>query len=114
MECDCNPIHGRRIICNWSRTTRIWVLLYHLTDDRAELIHRSGLYEELLWVSRSDTSEKSPITRMRAETGKVLLVSKAYGTKHEQGRPSLSASWPRGRSILKLMYHMAHVDTSRD
>lgn len=43
MERYRDSVHGCRIICNWSCTIGIWILLYHLPDDGAELIHLVSL-----------------------------------------------------------------------
>lgn len=68
-------------------------------------------FRELVVITASDSCLGRSVTSIQIEIDRELLAQKTCGTEHEEKRPNLSASWPRGRSILKLVYHMASVET---
>lgn len=112
MKGYCNPIHRSRIVRNRPFAIRIRILLQHLANDGTESIHGDGQLQRACGEYESDSSSGSSVTSIQIEIDRVRLARETCGTQRKEGRPNLSASWARGRSMLNLEYHMAGVETN--
>lgn len=111
MKCDRDSIHCCGIVCNWSCTIGIRICLQHLANSGAEFIHGNGVLWRVCSGCREGTAPRSIQSLECRDVGIIKLGRQTCGAEHERRRPNLPPSWPRDRSTLKVMYHMADVDT---